>query len=101
MNIMNHLCFLHKFNKYFLGVSPRHQHGRLSFIENPEIDKWWQIVMMIALKHMGLFFGLEVAMDFCELDNSKAMVGAIELNREEAILAFQALRRSVRVDDAL
>jgi hypothetical protein len=47
--------------------------------------------MMIALKHMGLFFRLEVPMDFGELDSSKAMVGAIELNREEAILAFQAL----------
>jgi hypothetical protein len=29
------------------------------------------------------------------------MIGAIKLNMEEAILAFQALRRSVGIDDAL
>jgi hypothetical protein len=40
-------------------------------------------------------------MHFHELDSSRALVGAIELNREEVILASQALQRSVGVDDAL
>jgi len=85
---------------YFFGVTQGFQHGRLSSIESLETNVWWQILMMIALKH-GVVFGLEPPMHFHELDSSRALVGAIELNREEVILASQALQRSVGVDDAL
>ncbi len=54
-----------------------------------------------CLKTCGVAFELKAPMDFHELDSSRAMIGAIELNREETILASQALRRNVRVDDSL
>jgi hypothetical protein len=34
----------------------------------------------------------EVPLEFLDLDNIKVLVGAIELNREEIVLATQALR---------
>jgi hypothetical protein len=36
-----------------------------------------------------------------QFNSSKVMIGAIELNRDEAILASQALQRNIGVDDAL
>jgi hypothetical protein len=47
--------------------------------------------MTITLKHVGLFLGLNLPCIFHELDSSMALVGAIELNREEVILVSQAL----------
>ncbi len=53
------------------------------------------------LETCGVVFGLEPPMHFRELNSSRALVGAIELNKEEVILASQTLRRNVEVDDAL
>jgi len=54
-----------------------------------------------CLETRGVVFGLEPPIHFHELDSSKALVGAIELNRKEVILTSQALQRNVGVDDAL
>jgi hypothetical protein len=42
---------------------------------------------------------LEVPLEFLDLDNIKVLVGAIELNREKIVLATQALRARVEMDD--
>jgi hypothetical protein len=38
MNLMNLLCLLGMFNKYFIGVSQILHGGRLSFIGNLEVN---------------------------------------------------------------
>lgn len=48
----------------------------------------------------GRAFGLEAPLVFEDIDNSKRLVGAIELCRENALLVGQALRTNIRVDDA-
>jgi hypothetical protein len=41
----------------------------------------------------------KVPFEFLDLDNIRVLVGAIELNREEIVLATQALRTSLEMDD--
>jgi hypothetical protein len=43
--------------------------------------------------------GLEVPLKFPNLESIKALIGAIELNKEESLLATQALCGSLRIDD--
>jgi len=60
MSLMNLLCFLHMFSKYFIGVNQRLHGGRLSFIRNLEVDASWQIHWMISLILIRLFWGLQL-----------------------------------------
>jgi hypothetical protein len=55
MSLMNLLCFLHMFNKYFIRVSQRLHGGRLFFIGNLEVNATWQIHWMISLILIRLF----------------------------------------------
>jgi hypothetical protein len=48
-----------------------------------------------------VFSGLATPMEFTKVESDRTLVGAIKLNREEALLAFQALRGSLRLDEAL
>jgi hypothetical protein len=44
-------------------------------------------------------FGLEAPLEFVDIDCRGILVGAIELSREDMILAGQTLRASLRIDD--
>jgi hypothetical protein len=44
---------------------------------------------------------LATPMEFAKLESGKTLVGAIKLNREEALLASQALHGSLGLDEAL
>jgi hypothetical protein len=46
--------------------------------------------MMVALKHMEGHLVLEVFLQFVDLDNSRTLVGEIELSRENMILVSQS-----------
>jgi hypothetical protein len=60
MSLMNLLCFLPMFSKYFIGVSQRLHARRLSFIGNLEVNALWQIHWMISLILIRLFRGLQL-----------------------------------------
>ncbi len=67
-------------------MSPRHHGGRLSFIKKP---KSWQVVANTyddCTDTRGGVVGLEASLEFVDLNNNTALVGAIELNREETFL---------------
>ncbi len=44
-------------------------------------------------------FGLEAPLEFPNLESSRALVGAIELNKEESLLVVQALCGNLGIDD--
>jgi hypothetical protein len=44
---------------------------------------------------------LEVPLEFLDLDNISVLVGVIELNRKEIVLATQALQASLEMDDVV
>jgi hypothetical protein len=46
--------------------------------------------MMIALKHMKGHLVLETPLQFVDLDNSRTLVGEIELSKEDMILVGQS-----------
>jgi hypothetical protein len=46
--------------------------------------------MMVALKHMEGHLVLEAFLQFVDLDNSKTLVGKIELSRKDMILVSQS-----------
>ncbi len=52
-----------------------------------------------CLETHGSSFGLEAPLDFVDVDKNRTLVGAIELSREDAFLATQALRGSLGLDD--
>jgi hypothetical protein len=48
----------------------------------------------------GRAFGLESPLKFSNINSNRTLVGAIELFRQDTLLATQALRSSLRIDDA-
>lgn len=44
---------------------------------------------------------LEVPLEFLDVDNISVLVGAIELNRKEIVLAIQALQVNLEMDDVV
>jgi len=44
-------------------------------------------------------FGFEAPLNFLDLESSRALVGAIELNRKEYLLVAQALHGNLGIDD--
>jgi hypothetical protein len=84
MNLMNPLFFPHKFNKCLSGVNPL----------------WWKVVLHREPKSRRVvantygdcmdthdfMSGLEAPLEFLDLKSSRALVGAVELNREESLL---------------
>jgi hypothetical protein len=89
------------FNKYFIGVSQILHGGRLSFIGNLEVDASWQIHWMISLILIRLFRGLQFQWGFAKLESDRTLVGAIKLNKEEALLVSQTLHGRLGLDEAL
>lgn len=47
----------------------------------------------------AIVLGLEPLSEFPNIDNSKTLVGAIELNRKEILLVVEALCGNLRVDE--
>ncbi len=76
----------HKFNRYFSRVSQRHLGGKLYLGRSLKVDGLLQTCMMITLKCMVFVSRLEVPLDFLDLESSRTLVGAIELNREDILL---------------
>ncbi len=44
---------------------------------------------------------IEVSLEFANVDGARSLVGAIELSRKDILLASQALRNGLVMDDAL
>ncbi len=47
----------------------------------------------------GVVSRLEAPLEFLDLDNGRALVGAIELNRKQIVLATQALQANLEKND--
>ncbi len=48
----------------------------------------------------GRAFGLEAPLKFPDVDTNRTLVGAIELFRQDTLLASQVLKSSLRTNDA-
>jgi hypothetical protein len=48
----------------------------------------------------GKAFSLEAPLEFQDVDSSRTLLGAIELFRQDTLLAYQALRSSLGTNDA-
>jgi hypothetical protein len=46
----------------------------------------------------GIMFKLQVPLEFLDLNNSRTLVGVIELNRKDIILVVEALHGSLGID---
>jgi hypothetical protein len=47
----------------------------------------------------GKAFGFEIPLEFLDVNNSRTLVGDIELSRQYTLLASQALRSSLKTND--
>jgi hypothetical protein len=107
--LANFRHLLHEFDEPFVFPS---QVQQVLFWSEPKI-LWWKVVLYREPKSRRVvantyddcmdtcdsMFGLEAPLEFPNLESSRAIVSAIELNREESILVVQALCGNLGIDD--
>ncbi len=97
---------LHEFDEPF--VFPL-QVQQVFFLSEPKTP-WWKVVLHKKAQKLanayddctdtcGGVVGLEASLEFVDLNNNRALVGAIELNREETFLVVQTLCGNLGMDD--
>jgi hypothetical protein len=65
-----------------------------------EPESCWVVVDTYdCIDTSGVVFGLEALLEFLDLNNGRALVGAIELSKEEIVLAIQALQTNLETND--
>jgi hypothetical protein len=67
MNLMNPLFSLHKFNRFFFGMSQRRLGGKLYLGRSLKVDGLLQTRMMNTLKCKVFASRLEAPLDFLDL----------------------------------
>ncbi len=108
--LANFWHFLHEFDEPFVFLSQVQQVFFWSDTKTP----FWKIILhkepssqqVMANMYDGCLethrkaFGLEIPLDFVDVDRNRTLVYAIELSREDAFLVTQALKGSLGLDDA-
>jgi hypothetical protein len=102
---------LHEFDEPFVFPSQVQQ----VFFWNEPKTPWWKVVLhkkpkswqVVAntyddcIDTCGGVVGLEALLELIDLNSNRALVGAIELNREETFLVVQTLCGNLGMDDVV
>jgi hypothetical protein len=70
------------------------------FHKEPRSQQVVANVYVDCIETHGKAYGLEAPLEFLDVDSSKTLVGAIELSKQDRLLATQALRNSLGTYDA-
>ncbi len=57
--------------------------------------------MMTTIETHGRAFSLGTPLKFPDVDSNRTLIGAIELSRQDTLLASQAFKSSLKTNDAL